>query len=437
MKLSVFGLGYVGCVSAACFADDGNEVIGVDVNPTKVEIINSGKSPIIEEGINELIGRVVASGRLVATTDSERAVHDSDLSIVCVGTPSNQNGSLHLRHVEQVCREIGAALKTKKKRHVVVIRSTMLPGTVQNTVVPALEETSGKKAVKDFGICINPEFLREGSSLKDFYAPPFTLIGADDEETAATVRSLYAKINAPVYVTSSKTAEMVKYVCNCFHALKVSFANEIGNICKALEIDSHEVMHVFCQDTKLNLSPYYLKPGFAFGGSCLPKDLRAMNYKAKELDVEVPVLSAILPSNRLQVQRAVDMVLQAGKQRVGVLGFSFKAGTDDLRESPMVTLIETLIGKGFELAIYDRDVSLARLVGANKEYIEREIPHISRLMRDTIDGVLADSDVIIVGNQAEEFRGVADRLRKDQQLIDLVRLFNDRTSNENYQGICW
>ena len=437
MKLSVFGLGYVGCVSAACFADDGNDVIGVDVNPTKVEIINSGKSPIVEEGINDLMAKVVESGRLQATTDSERAIRESDLSLVCVGTPSNQNGSLHLRHVEQVCREIGAVLKTKERRHVVVIRSTMLPGTIENTVVPALEQTSGKKAVRDFGICINPEFLREGSSLKDFHAPPFTLIGADDDDTVAAVRSLYARINAPVYTTSLKTAEMVKYVCNCFHALKVSFANEIGNICKALQIDSHEVMHVFCQDTKLNLSPYYLKPGFAFGGSCLPKDLRAINYKAKELDVEVPVLSAILPSNRLQIERAVEMVVRSGRKRVGVLGFSFKAGTDDLRESPMVTLIETLIGKGFELAIYDRDVSLARLVGANKEYIEREIPHISRLMRDTIDDVLTDSEIIIIGNQAEEFRSVTERLRQDQQLIDLVRIFGDRTSNENYEGICW
>jgi GDP-mannose 6-dehydrogenase len=437
VKLSVFGLGYVGCVSAACLAEAGNEVIGVDVNSTKVEIINEGKSPIIEDGVNELIDRVVKSGHLLATTDSKRAIENSDLSLVCVGTPSNQNGSLHLRHVEQVCREIGSALKTKSQRHVVVIRSTMLPGTVQNTVVPALEETSRKKAVTDFGICINPEFLREGSSLKDYYAPPFTLIGADDEETVSAVRSLYAKINAPVFITSLKTAEMVKYVCNCFHALKVSFANEIGNICKALQIDSHEVMHVFCQDTKLNLSPYYLKPGFAFGGSCLPKDLRAINYKAKELDVEVPVLSAILPSNRLQIERAVEMVLQSGKKRVGVLGFSFKAGTDDLRESPMVTLIETLIGKGFELAIYDRDVSLAKLVGANKEYIEREIPHISKLMRDTIEGVLTDSDIVIIGNQAEEFQYVAERLRKDQQLIDLVRLFDGRTSSENYQGICW
>jgi GDP-mannose 6-dehydrogenase len=436
VKLSVFGLGYVGCVAAACLADAGHDVVGVDVNPTKVEIINSGKSPIIEDGITELIAKVVASGRLSATTDSARAIRDSDISLVCVGTPSNQNGSLHLRHIEQVCSEIGAALKDKNERHIVVIRSTMLPGTIEHTVVPVLEETSGKKAVEDFGICINPEFLREGSSLKDYHAPPFTLIGADDEQTTGTVQSLYADIKAPVFVTSLKTAEMVKYVCNCFHALKVTFANEVGNICKALQIDSHEVMQVFCQDTKLNLSPYYLKPGFAFGGSCLPKDLRAINYKAKELDVEVPVLSAILPSNRLQIERAIDMVVHSGKKRVGVLGFSFKAGTDDLRESPIVTLIETLIGKGFELALYDRHVSVAKLVGANKEYIEREIPHISKLMRTNIDGVLNDSDIVIIGNQAEEFRGVAERLRDDQQLIDLVRLY-DRTSNDNYQGICW
>src|SRR5919112_1402585 len=437
MKLSVFGLGYVGCVSAACFAREGHEVLGVDVSAVKVEIINSGRSPIVEAGIGELIEEMVSSGRLKATTSSAEAVAASDVSLVCVGTPSRDNGSLDLAYVKRVCQEIGAALEAKRERHTVVIRSTMLPGTIEGTVVPALEVYSGKKAGRDFGVCINPEFLREGTSLKDFYAPPFTLVGADDEDAAAALRLLYKNIDAPLYVTSVKSAEMVKYACNCFHALKVSFANEIGNVCKGLGIDSHEVMDVFCRDTKLNLSPYYLKPGFAFGGSCLPKDLRAINYKAKELDVDVPVLSAILPSNRLQIERAIEMVVRSGKKRIGVLGFSFKAGTDDLRESPMVTLIETLIGKGFELAIYDRDVSLARLVGANKEYIEREIPHISKLMRDTIDGVLTDSDIVIIGNQAAEFRGIAERLRKDQQLIDLVRLFDGRTSNENYQGICW
>jgi GDP-mannose 6-dehydrogenase len=437
MRLSVFGLGYVGCVSAACFAKEGHEVTGVDVNPVKVEIINSGRSPIVEAGIGELLAEMVSAGRLRATTDSAEAVADSDVSLVCVGTPSRDNGSLDLTYVKRVCQEIGAALEGKRERHTVVIRSTMLPGTIEGTVVPALEVYSGKKAGRDFGVCINPEFLREGTSLKDFYSPPFTLVGADDEDTAAIVSRLYSKIDAPLYVTPVKAAEMVKYACNCFHALKVSFANEIGNVCKGLGIDSHEVMRVFCEDRKLNLSPYYLKPGFAFGGSCLPKDLRAINYKAKELDVEVPLLSSILPSNRRQVERAVEMVLKTGRKKVGVLGFSFKAGTDDLRESPMVTLIEALIGKGIQLAVYDRDVSLARLFGANKEYIEREIPHISQLMRASVDEVLEASDVLIVGNKSEEFRGIEGRLRNDQMVIDLVRLFDGRTSDDKYQGICW
>jgi len=436
MNLSVFGIGYVGCVSAACFAKEGHDVTGVDVNPTKVEIINSGNTPIVEPGIGELMQEAVNSGKLWATTSAAEAVNKSLVSLVCVGTPSNANGSLDLRYVTRVCEEIGSALRTKKERHVVVIRSTMLPGTIQNVVVPTLEQTSGKKAGSDFGVCINPEFLREGSSLKDFYAPPFTLIGADDDETVASVRALYANIDAPLFQTDVKTAEMIKYVCNTFHALKVSFANEVGNICKALAIDSHAVMNIFCQDTKLNLSPYYLKPGFAFGGSCLPKDLRAINYKAKELDVEVPLLGSILPSNRLQIERAVAMVAGTGKKKVGVLGFSFKAGTDDLRESPMVVLIETLIGKGYKVSLYDRDVSLARLFGANKEYIEREIPHISQLMCSTIDEVLESSEVIIIGNKAEEFRPAAAKLRTGTTVIDLVRLF-DKNSDDTYQGICW
>ena len=410
----------------------------MDLNQTKVEIINSGKSPIVEVGIDELIAEMVTAGRLRATTDSAGAIMNSDASLVCVGTPSNANGSLDLNHVKHVCEEIGAVLKNKAERHTVVIRSTMLPGTIESLVVPTLEASSGKRVGTDFGVCINPEFLREGSSLKDFYSPPFTLIGTDEEETASLVRELYVGIEAPLFVTALKTAEMVKYACNCFHALKVSFANEIGNICKAVGIDSHEVMNVFAQDTKLNLSPYYLTPGFAFGGSCLPKDLRAINYKAKQLDVEAPVLSSILPSNRLQIERAVNMVLQTGKKRVGVLGFSFKAGTDDLRESPMVTLIETLIGKGLQLAIYDRDVSLAKLFGANKQYIEREIPHISQLMRSSIDEVLNDSEVLVIGNKAEEFRDIQSKVRKDQILIDLVRLFDKDVAGLNsYQGICW
>lgn len=436
MKISVFGLGYVGCVSAACFAKDGHEVVGVDVSTNKVDIINSGGSPIVEPGIGELIAEATGSGRLRATTDSAEAIAASEISLICVGTPSNANGSLDLRYVKRVCEEIGASLKLKDDRHVVVIRSTMLPGTIENVVIPALEQTSGKKAQRDFGVCINPEFLREGTSLKDFYAPPFTLIGADDQNTGETVSKLYSGIEARLFVTPVKTAEMVKYVCNCFHALKVTFANEVGNICKGLAIDSHEVMEVFCQDTKLNLSPYYLKPGFAFGGSCLPKDLRAMNYKAKELDVETPVLAAILPSNRRQIENALDMVVKTGSKRIGVLGFSFKAGTDDLRESPIVTLIETLIGKGYQLSIYDRDVSLARLAGANKEYIEREIPHISQLMRQSVAEVVDNVDVIIIGNKGEEFKQIDSRLGGDKVVIDLVRLF-DKPSSDGYQGICW
>ena len=436
MRLSIFGIGYVGCVSAACFAQEGHSVIGVDVNANKVEMLNRGDSPIVEAGLGELLKQVVNSKRLSAMTDSVQAVLNSDVSLICVGTPSNANGSLDLRYVTRVCEEIGSALKEKGGSHVVIIRSTMLPGTIESVVLPTLEEYSQKRAGKDFGVCINPEFLREGTSLKDFYAPPFTLIGADDENTAKIVSELYRGIDAPVFQTSVKTAEMVKYVCNCFHALKVSFANEIGNICKALQIDSHEVMEVFCQDTKLNLSSYYLKPGFAFGGSCLPKDLRAINYKAKTVDVETPVLSSILPSNKQQVERAIDMVLATGKRKIGVFGFSFKAGTDDLRESPMVTLIEALIGKGLQLLIYDRDVSLARLVGANKEYIERQIPHIAQLMSTEFDDVLEFADVVVIGNKSEEFRGVEQKRRPEQVIIDLVRLF-DRTSDDGYQGICW
>jgi len=437
MRISVFGLGYVGCVSAACFASAGDTVIGVDINPLKVEIINSGKSPIVEPGIGDLIQQSVASGALSATTDTRRALDASDVSLVCVGTPSRANGALDLTHVEKVCQDIGLALRDKSGLHTIVIRSTMLPGTIERVVVPVIEESSGKKSGEGFHVCINPEFLREGSSIKDFYSPPFTLIGADDEDTAKVVGSLYANVSAPLLVTSVKTAEMVKYACNCFHAVKVSFANEIGNICKAAGIDSHQVMDIFCQDQKLNLSSYYLKPGFAFGGSCLPKDLRAINHRAKELDVEAPLLSAILPSNRLQIERALGMVLRTGKKKIGILGFSFKAGTDDLRESPMVTLVESLIGKGFELQIFDRDVSLARLFGANKEYIEKEIPHIAQLIRSDLREVVAQNEVIVIGNKSAEFAQIRDQIKADQIVIDLVRLFDDGVRDANYDGICW
>ena len=436
MKLSVFGIGYVGCVSAACFAKEGHDVISVDANRVKVEIVNSGKSPIVEPDIDELIGKMVREGRLRAVTDATEAVKGSEMSLVCVGTPSQPNGSLDLSHIERVCREIGAGVQAKRERHTVVIRSTILPGTMENLVVPALEAGSGKKVGRDFGIAINPEFFREGTSLRDFYSPPFTLIGAEEED-AMLVRRLYQNVRTPIFVMGVGAAVMVKYACNCFHALKVSFGNEIGNICKALSIDSHEVMDVFCQDTKLNLSPYYLRPGFAFGGSCLPKDLGAITYKAKELEVDVPVLLSVLQSNHLQIERALEMVLRANTRRIGLLGLSFKAGTDDLRESPIVSLAESLISKGMQLAIYDRQVSLAHLLGANKEYIERQIPHISQLMRSSLKEVLDASDVLIIGNNSEEFREIESELRPNHLVIDLARLWTGRTTGRQYDGICW
>ncbi len=437
MKISIFGLGYVGSVSAACFARDGHEVIGVDVNPLKVEIINSGRSPIVEPELEQLITNAVREKLLRATTKPAEGIANSDVSLVCVGTPGNANGSLDLAHVKNVCREIGVALASHDRYHVVVMRSTMLPGTIEKEVIPALEVFSGKRAGKDFGVAINPEFLREGTSVHDFDNPPFTLIGADDERVSQLVGHLYSRLSAPVLTLGIKEAEMVKYACNCFHGLKVAFANEIGNICKALDIDSHRVMDVFCQDTKLNLSPYYLKPGFAFGGSCLPKDLRAITYKAKELDVNVPLLGSILLSNQHQIERAIELVLGTGKKNIGVLGLSFKQGTDDLRESPMVTLIERLIGKGLKLVIYDRDVELARVSGANKEFIEREIPHISSLMHGNLDEVLEKSEVLIIGKKENEFRDLATKVKPGCVVIDLVRMFENRAEQAGYEGICW
>jgi len=347
--ISVFGLGYVGCVSAACFAREGHDVVGVDVSQTKVDLINSGKPTIVEEGIGELVAEMVASGRLRATTDARKAVLGSSISLVCVGTPSRENASLDLSYIQRVAEQIGAILRDKESMHIVVIRSTVLPGTIHELVVPALERFSGKRSGYEFHVCSNPEFLREGTSIKDFDDPPFTLIGADDPAAAGAVEQLYAGIDAPTHQTAVRTAEMVKYACNCFHGLKVGFANEIGAVCKALGVDSHEVMRIFCEDRKLNISTAYLKPGFAFGGSCLPKDLRAIVYRAQQEDVEVPILRATLESNRKQIERAFRMVMATGQKRVGVLGLSFKAGTDDLRESPMVALIEMLIGKGIEL----------------------------------------------------------------------------------------
>jgi GDP-mannose 6-dehydrogenase len=437
-KISIFGLGYVGAVSVAVLADNGHKVIGVDVNPTKVAMINEGRSPIIEEGLSELIAKGVASGRILATDDATHAIHNSDISIICVGTPSHINGSLNLDYIKKVSQEIGAALATKSDYHVIIARSTMLPGSTEEVIIPALEQASGKITGADFGVGFNPEFLREGSSIKDFYDPPFTVVGSDDEKVIAAMRELYAMLDANFIVAPIKVAEMVKYVSNAFHALKVTFANEVGNICKQQSIDSHKVMAVFMQDTKLNISPSYLKPGFAFGGSCLPKDLRALLYHARHFDQDAPVLESIMRSNSRQIERAYQMVRRTGCRRIGVLGFSFKAGTDDLRESPVVELIERLIGKGYELAVYDRNVSLANLQGANRAYIEREIPHIASLMRPSPAEVLEVSDVVLIGNGSSEFRDVLRQTRPGQTIIDLVRITDSvEQTNGHYEGICW
>lgn len=438
MRVSIFGLGYVGCVSAASFAAEGHEVVGVDVNPEKVAAINEGRSPIVEPGLEELLKDGVAQTRLRATMDTAEAVHATDLSLICVGTPSRKNGSLDLTYLTRVCEQIGDVLKDKSAYHVVVVRSTVLPGTTHTHVIPALESRSGKKYGEGFGVAVNPEFLREGTALKDFRYPPLTLVGHNHAADAAPTKALYSDIEAPLFSTSIRVAEMIKYTSNAWHAVKVVFANEIGNLCKRVGVDSHDVMDIFCKDEKLNISPYYLKPGFAFGGSCLPKDVRALQYRAKEMDLEMPLITAVLGSNRLQVQHAIDQIVETGKKRIGLFGFSFKAGTDDLRESPMVILAEALLGKGYQLCIYDRNVSIARLVGANKQYIEQQIPHLSQHLCETLDEVIERSDVIVVGNNAPEFADALSRCRADQTVIDLVRVPVDFASlAAEYQGICW
>jgi len=437
MRISVFGLGYVGCVSAACIASRGIQVIGVDIIQTKVDTINSGRSPIVDPGIEDLISRGVRQGALKATTDAMKAVEDSDISFICVGTPGKANGSLDLAHVKRACQQIGAALVLANRFHVVAVRSTLLPGMTEEVLIPALEVYSGKRESLDFGVAVNPEFLREGTAVYDFNNPPFTLAGAGNEDTIGPLRRLYSFVNAPFITGNLKEIEAVKYACNSFHALKVTFANELGNILKQMGVDSHRVMDIFCEDTKLNLSPSYLKPGFAFGGSCLPKDLRALVYKAREVNVDVPVLNAIMHSNRLQVERAIELILGTGRKSVGVLGLSFKPGTDDLRESPMVTLIERLLGKGLSLAIYDREVEVSRIFGANKDYLERVIPHIYRLMKTSIEDVVTESEVIVIGKQQEEFLPLADNLGNGRLIVDLVRLFDGVNSKKTYEGICW
>jgi GDP-mannose 6-dehydrogenase len=422
VKISVFGLGYVGTVCAGCLATEGHEIVGVDPVQLKVDFINQGHSPIVEPEIDDIIARYAKTGSIRATTDPIQAVMESELSFVCVGTPSQPNGNLDLRFIRRICEQIGEALRAKDAYHTVVIRSTILPGTMHTVVIPTLEEFSAKRIGQDFGVCNNPEFLREGTAVADFRQPPKTVIGEMDRPSGDLVASLYESITAPLIRTDLHTAEMIKYVDNCWHALKIGFANEVGNLCDSLEIDPQKVMDIFCQDRKLNISSAYLRPGFAFGGSCLPKDLRALSYQARLHDLQLPILNAVLPSNEMQIVRGLKQVMESGNSRIGILGFSFKAGTDDLRESPVIEVIERLIGKGYDLRIYDRNVNIAALTGANREFILNRIPHISRLMVLGTEDVLSWAQTIVIGNSDPEFKQVPEKLRADQCLIDFVRM---------------
>lgn len=431
-------MGYVGVVSAACLARDGHQVIGVDPQAAKVGIVNSGKAPIIERGVSELLAEAVAAGRLRATTSAAEAVAGSDLSLVCVGTPSRRNGSLDISAVERVCGEIGAAIAAGGRPHTVVIRSTILPGTMRDVVIPAFERVLGARMGELLSLASNPEFLRESTAVYDYDHPPKTVVGSDDPAVAEQVLSLYSALPGPRIATGLEVAEMVKYADNAWHAVKVAFANEIGNIAQAVGVDSWEVMEIFCQDTKLNISPYYLKPGYAFGGSCLPKDVRALTFKGRDLDLDLPLLNAIMPTNAAQIARAEEMVAAFGIRNISFLGISFKSDTDDLRESPLVTLVERLIGKGYSLRVYDKNVHLARLMGANRAYIEGVIPHIGELLSDDIEAVLAHGELVIVGNSAPEFRLLADRLGPQHKVLDLARIPGLAGQlGERYRGINW
>lgn len=438
MRISVIGLGYVGAVTGGCLAQKGHRVVGVDVNADKVAMINEGVPPVIEAGLPELFATVTQSGAFRATESWHDAISATEVALVCVGTPSSLNGSLSLELVKRVSEQIGTALATKNDYFVVAVRSTVLPGTVEQIVIPILEARSGKIAGRDFGVCMVPEFLREGTSVKDFFHPSRTLIGELDRRAGDVVAALFDGIDAPLIRTDIRVAESLKYADNSFHALKVAFANEIGNISKACGCDSHEVMKIFCMDNKLNLSPYYLKPGFAFGGSCLPKDLRAFTYYARSLDVATPLLDSILISNKKQIERVVTLLQAYKGHSLGFLGLSFKHGTDDLRESPILEVVESMVGKGFHVNIYDEFVSIARLVGANKEYIQKEIPHISCLMRSSAEEVVCNSDVVIVSNASAEFHEVLTKsVREDQVVIDLVRIIDEDEVKGQYHGICW
>lgn len=438
-SISVFGLGYVGTVTAACLAHKGHDVIGVDLSAAKVEALQSGRSPIVEPKVTDLISQSHAGNKLHATTDSAHAVLNSNISFLCVGTPSLRNGKLDLGHIEPVCRDIGQVLKRKNDFHLVVLRSTVLPGTAESIVVPALEKSSGKKLGQDFGVCVNPEFMREGTAVADFLEPAITVIGAADPKHSSILREVYKWVPGKVFETSFRSAEMVKYVCNAWHAVKVSFANEIGTLAKKLDVDAEAVVEIFTADTKLNLSATYLKPGFAFGGSCLPKDVRALGYRAKELDLNLPLFQSILPSNQEHLERAVEMVLASDKKKIAVLGLSFKAATDDLRESPQVQLVKRLLGEGRQVRIWDDNVSLGHLIGSNRQYIEDVIPHIGSLLSASLCEVVKDAEVVVIATRGLQRDALKACLRPDHVIIDLVNLERSSrpASSSNYEGICW
>ena len=439
MRISIFGLGYVGAVAGACIADSGHEVIAIDTDPLKVKCIQEGRSPIVEPGLGELIAARVADGSLRATMSCEEAIMNSDMSLICVGTPSNEDGSLMLNYIKSVCSQIGVVLKNKQAFHSVVLRSTVVPGTARSVAIPILEDSSGKKAGVDFGFGNNPEFLRESTAIYDYFNPPKVVIGALDDKTAEALSQLYKGIKAPQVITDIDVAEGVKYADNAWHALKVGFANEVGNIMKVHGVDSHKVMDIFCLDTKLNISKAYLKPGFAFGGSCLPKDVRAIRASAKQKGIKTPIFDSLMEANDEQVRRAHQMVISSGKKKIAMLGLSFKAGTDDLRESPLVTLADLLITNGFDLSIYDPSVfEAANMGGTNQKYIREGIPHISKRLVSTSEEAMKNTELCIIGNHGEDFGHIIKQANDNVVVIDLVRLKNAvGEGRKSYNGICW
>ena len=438
MRIAVFGLGYVGCTSAACLAARGNTVIGVDSNPDKVKMIAEGRSPVLEPGLPELVAENVACGRLRAVDNAQEAVAETELSLICIGTPSASNGSLDTNALERVAWDIGSYLPDNPGRHTVVVRSTVLPGTTEEILIPILEEASSLLAGRDFGVAMNPEFLREGSSIADFNDPPKTVVGQLDDESGQPVAALHSDFAAPLFRVPIRVAEMVKYVDNFFHALKIAFANEIGAASQSFGIDSHEVMNVFCADTKLNISTAYLQPGFAFGGSCLPNDISALLYATRRADLELPLLEHVLASNERHFQRTVDTLTELGCRRIGMFGLAFKPGTDDLRNSPLVELAERLLGKGFRLKIYDPQVSLSELVGSNREYIKSRIPHLSALLAQSAEEVLEHAEVCVIGVSTKEtIEAMAQA--NGRRVVDLVRLpdAEERRGRDGYIGVAW